>query len=297
MTASVRTEIPRIAITGTAGEIGGRVATLLAEHGVAQRLAVPAARHAPRPARADVVEIGGRADRRGLTAALLGIDTFLLLPGDDGFGAARDERPAIQAALEAGVRRVVLLSALGADPDATWDAARQHWLIERDLQDSGMAWTIARAGLPIDLLPQLVTVDGEIAGPAADGRVSAVSRDDLARALVALVLGDGHDGRVYDLTGSESLSLGDVAAVMAHSTRQSVRYRPTTREEASAALATRYDDPAERSSRLSIFGAIATGELGVTTGALAGLLGEAPTTLPQWLRQYPFALVHVGPLF
>ena len=70
MTAPVRLETPRIAVAGATGEVGGRVAQLLAARGIAQRLPVRASRRSPRPDRADVVEFGGYEDRRGLVAAL-----------------------------------------------------------------------------------------------------------------------------------------------------------------------------------------------------------------------------------
>lgn len=50
--------------------------------------------------------------------------------------------------------------------------------------------------------------DGVIRGPAANGRVAAVARSDVARAAVVVVLSKprAHAGRTYDLRGAEAIS-------------------------------------------------------------------------------------------
>ena len=58
----------------------------------------------------------------------------------------------------------------------------------------------------------MVGADGVIRGPAGEGRVGAVSRDDVADVAVAVVLGGAeHDGRTYDATGPEVITLHEAA--------------------------------------------------------------------------------------
>ena len=48
--------------------------------------------------------------------------------------------------------------------------------------------------LYMDFIPNMVGADGVIRGPAGDGRVSAILRDDVAAAAAAVLRRDGHDG-------------------------------------------------------------------------------------------------------
>ena len=294
MSAPTRIGAPRVAVAGATGEVGSRVAQLLAARGIAQRLPVRAARRAPRPAHADVVEIGGYEDRRGMVAALDGIETFLLIPGHETTDRVEAHRAAIEAAVEAGVQRIVQLSFVGAAPDATFTYARDHWQTEQDLKASGLDWTIARMNFYLDVLPQFVLTSGEIAGPAGDGRVAAVARDDVALALVGLITGQDHEGKTYELTGPESLSFRQIAAIMSRSGRHRVHYRPETVDEAVVSRAHLSATDKEREGWISTYTAVAAGELERITDDVETLSGEPPMSLAEWLRAYPFSLVHVG---
>lgn len=296
MTAPVRLAAPQIAVAGATGEVGGRVAQLLAAQGVAQRLPVRAARRAPRPHLADVVEVGGYEDRRGMRAALEGIHTFLLIPGHEASSRVDAHRAAIETAIEAGVQRIVQLSFVGAAPDATFSYARDHWQTEQDVKASGLDWTIARMNFFLDVLPTFVSRQGEIAGPAGDGRMAAISRDDVALALAALVTGDGHSGRTYQLTGPESLNFIEIAGTLGRSCRQRIRYRDQPLEEAIAARAELPATDAEREGWISTYTAVAAGELAEVSRDVEALTGEPAMTLAEWLRAYPFSLMHVGAL-
>ncbi len=63
-----------------------------------------------------------------------------------------------------------------------------------------------------DFLPRMVSPDGVIAGPADKGRVAAVARDDVAAVAAAVVAGEGHDGRTYEVTGPRAVTLAEEAA-------------------------------------------------------------------------------------
>lgn len=290
MTAPTRIAAPTIAVAGATGEIGGRVAQLLAARGIAQRLPVRAARRAPRPELAEVVEVGGYEDRRGMEAAFEGIETFLLVPVDAPGVQTDAHRAVIEAAAAAGVQRIVQLSSVGADPGSPSRIAREHAEIEQLVKASGLAWTVARMNVLLDLLPTLVGRDGRLAGPGGDGRVAAVARDDVALALAQLLTSGGHDGRTYELTGDESLSFREIAAIMGRSCRQRIRFHNEPLASAAAPSAEIFE------ARSALFAAAAAGELGGVTRDVASLTGEPPMTLAEWLRAYPFSLVHVGAL-
>ena len=97
--------------------------------------------------------------------------------------------------------RIVYLSFLNAAPDATFTLARDHWATEQHIRAAGVPFTFARMSLYLDFIPRMAGSDGVIAGPAGEGRVAVVARDDVADVVAALLASDGHDGRAYDVTG------------------------------------------------------------------------------------------------
>lgn len=263
-----------IAVTGAAGQVGGRVAAALPE---ARRLTRKDAEY---------------RDTVRMRQALDGVDTLLLVSGRESADRLAEHRSAVDAAVGAGVRRIVYLSFAGAAPDCTFTFGRDHWHTEQYIRQTGLRWTFLRDNLYQEMLPMLAGEDGVIRGPAGDGRVAAVSYDDVAAcAVVALTSstnsagtsagtgtstgtrdetgdGDGHDGRTYDLTGPEALTLHEVAA------RLGVRYVPETVEEAYASRA-HYGVPAfEVAGWVSSYEAIAAGELAVVSGDVERLTGR-----------------------
>ena len=287
---------PRIAIGGATGEVGGRIARLLAQRGVEQRLIVRDTARAPALAGARPAQVGGYEDLDGMTAALDGIETFLLVPGHETSDRVSAHRVAIDAAVRAGVRRIVQLSFVGAAEHATFTYARHHWATEQDLKASGLAWTIAHMNFYLDVLPQFVLPSGDLAGPAGDGRVAAVARDDVAAAVTELLATGGHDGKTYELTGPESLTLAEVALTMARQSGRTISYLRETVEEAYAARAHYEATDVEREGWVTTYTAIAAGELEAVTGDVEALTGRAPQSLAQWLAAHPLALAHVDTL-
>ena len=64
----------------------------------------------------------------------------------------------------------------------------------------------------LDFLPFMAGAEGVIRGPAGDGRVAPVARDDIADVAVAVLLGEGHERATYDVTGAELKTMAEWAA-------------------------------------------------------------------------------------
>src|SRR4051812_9905940 len=107
-----------IAITGATGALGGRLAARLADHGVHQRLIVRDAGRAPRLDGAEIAVAAGYRDRAAMVQALRGTGTLFLVSGREAADRVAEHVSAVDAAVEAGVRRVVYTSFMGAAPDA-----------------------------------------------------------------------------------------------------------------------------------------------------------------------------------
>jgi len=276
-----------LAVTGATGGLGGRVARALSARGVEQRLLVRDPARAPRlpgatPRRTSY------ADRALAAASLEGVRTLLMVSAAESADRLEQHLAFADAAAEAGVEHIVYTSFYGAAPEATFTLARDHWATEQHLRASGMAFTFLRDNLYLDFLPDLVGEDGVIRGPAGDGRVAAVTRDDIAASAVAVLLHAGdHAGATYDLTGPEALTFTEIAAILTERTGRPVSYHDETIEEAYASRRRWEAPPWQYDAWVSTYTAVARGELAGVTDHVESLTGRPPTGLAAYLHRRP----------
>ncbi|MDR7274124.1 SDR family oxidoreductase [Catenuloplanes atrovinosus] len=272
-----------IAVTGVTGHLGGAVARRLSAAGLPLRLLARSPERAPALPHATVVP-ASYGDRPAAERALHGVEVALMVSAAESADRVDQHRAFIDAAAAAGVRHLVYISFLGAAPDATFTLARDHHATEEHLRASGLTWTALRDNLYADFLLTLPGPDGVIRGPAADGRVSAVSRSDVADCAAAVLRTPApHANRVYHLTGPEAVSLADVAALLTRHTGRPITYHPETLPEAYASRA-HYAAPTwQLDAWISTYTAIASGSLSPVTDHVALLSGHPATPITALL--------------
>ena len=203
-----------------------------------------------------------------------------------GIDPPREQAVAIEAARRAGVGRVVFASFLAAKVESPFIVAPFLVYAECKLRQSGLGWTILRNGMYADLLVDYVpgiAATGRIPYPAGDGRVSYISRDDLARASAAACLDEGHADHVYELTGPDALSNTELAGIVSRLTGKPVRYAPASDEEF-AGMCRKLGLPEGVARMLvSLYRAVARGDLGAVTDHVEMLTGKPPEKLESCL--------------
>ena len=282
-----------IGVTGATGGLGGRVAERLARAGVTQRLIVREAARAPRLEGAEPVEAAGYHDRDSMRRALEGVDTLLLVSAAEDEDRVALHRNAIDAAADADVARIVYTSFVGAAPDSTFTFARDHFHTEEHIRTTDLVHTFVRSSLYLDFLPLLCGPDGVIRGPAGDGQVAPVGRDDVADVIAVALTGHGHEGQSYDVTGSELLTMDDAAAELSRATRRQIRFEHETLEQARESRRSSEAPAWMIEGWVTTYAAIAAGELAVLTEVVAELCGHEPRRLGDWLRENPESLRHL----
>ncbi|WP_433521492.1 NAD(P)H-binding protein [Nocardia pseudovaccinii] len=125
------------------------------------------------------------------------------------------------------VSRVVLLS--GHDnhevPEDSWGAR-----VERAVQDGPSPWTVVRPGPFMDLLVDesyllpAIRERSAIELPMGPAGMGLIDVRDIAEVIVAALLGDGHTGQLYHLTGQEAPTLNEVAARMSTALGRTIEY-------------------------------------------------------------------------
>jgi NAD(P)H dehydrogenase (quinone) len=286
-----------IVVTGASGQVGRRLALRLAAEGAHQRLVVRDPDRAPSipGTSTEVVTSPGDHDVRSMRAAFAGARTVFLVSGREAAGRVADHRAAVDAAVDAGVERVVYLSFMGAAPEATFTFARDHWVTEEHVRASGLRFTFLRDCLYHDAVPHFVGQDGVIRGPAGHGRMAGVAHDDVADVATAVLLAPGqeHDGAAYDVTGPAAYSLDEAAAALSRATGRTITYVPETLDEAYASRAAYGAEQWEVDGWVSSYSAIAAGELATVSPVVERLSGRPAQSFADWLTVNPDAWAHL----
>ena len=226
-----------IGVAGATGGLGGRVAERLAARGVEQRLIVRDPSRAPSHAGAEVVQGGDYGDGEAMRRALDGVEVVFLPsagehPDRVRCTAPRSTPPPRPASAGSSTRR-----SWARRRTATFTFGRDHFHTEEHIRASGVGFTFLRDSMYLEYVPFFASAEGVIRGPAGDGRVGAVARDDIADVAVAALLDPQHEGRTYEVTGREAFTLAEAAEIIARHTGREIRYVEETLEEARASRA------------------------------------------------------------
>jgi NAD(P)H dehydrogenase (quinone) len=271
-----------IGITGATGGVGTRVAERLAARAQAQRLIVRETERAPALG-AEVREASSYGARDEMREALEGVETLFLIPAKESADRLSQHFTAVDAAFDAGVRRIVYLSFVG-DARSSFTLGREHAATEDHIRASGLPWVFPRMNLYMDFIPSMVGADGVIRGPADEGRFAAVLRDDIADAVAAVLASpEAHEGHAYDLTGPEAFTLAEAAEEMSRAWDREISFVNETLEEARASRAVYGAPDWEVEAWISSYVAIAEGELEQVSDGVERLAGHPPRSLRDWL--------------
>jgi NAD(P)H dehydrogenase (quinone) len=283
-----------IGVAGATGGLGSRIAAGLAERGVEQRLIVRDPARAPSLPGAEVVQAAGYDDGEAMRRAFDGVDVlFLPSAGEHPDRVNALHRPAVEAAVAAGVERLVYTSFLGAAPDCTFTFGRDHFHTENLIREAGIGFTFLRDSIYLDFVPFLAGADGVIRGPAGDGRVAAVARDDIADVALAALLSDEHAGAAYELSGGEAFTMTEAAEIITRETGREVRFVNETLEEARESRRPSGAPDWEIEGWVTTYAAIAAGELDVVTDHVERIAGHPPMTLVELLEHHPESWEHL----
>jgi len=185
-------------------------------------------------------------------------------------GAVDTVRAFAELAVRSGARRIVLLSGRG-EPEAE--------RAEQAVRDTGAELTVLRStwfmqNFSEDYMLEHV-LSGEIRLPGGDVPTPFVDIEDLADVAVAALTDDRHAGRVYELTGPQSLTFDDAAALIAAAGRP-VTYVPVTLEQHAAELR-EHGVPDEVVELLTyLFAEVVDGRNAGTTDGVREALGREP---------------------
>ncbi|ENV71854.1 hypothetical protein F946_01308 [Acinetobacter johnsonii ANC 3681] len=226
----------KIAITGATGQLGNLVIEQLLQLTAAQNI-VALVRNVDKAEHFKAQSIELREfdyDRpETLVPALSGIDKLLLISANEIGRRTPQHQAVIDAAKVAGIPYLAYTSLLRADTSPL-GLAQEHRETEKLIQDSGITYTFLRNNWYSEnyLASVAHTIEiGTLFGAAQDGRISSASRIDYAEAAAKVLTSIGHENKTYELAGSESFRLSDLATLIGQAANKDIIYQNLSAEE------------------------------------------------------------------
>jgi NAD(P)H dehydrogenase (quinone) len=281
-----------IGVTGATGGVGSRVV----RHLLARPDAPPVVAIARRP---ESVPEAARPDARkahyddpaSLRAAFAGIDTLVFV-SSDGVDQVmrRHHEHVVDAAIHAGVRRVVYSSILDVSLDSSFYYSPIHRETEARLSSS-VATCFARTSifdeffLETWIAPALVT--GTLALPAGEGGMSLITREDTASAL-ADAAASNLEG-VLELTGPAAIAADEVARIAQAEAGRTLRYEDLDDDTYRRRLGEEGEPGWLIEAYASMFTSVREGRYAKVSTDVAELTGRPPDRFEAFVRSAAFA--------
>jgi len=278
----------KIGVSGASGHLGRAVVSELLQrpggHEVVAITRTPDTVSGPAQGR-----FGDYNRPESLAEAYAGLDRVLIITTVDPEPGKRGAQnvAAIDAAVKAGVKHIVFMSAAGARQAEEPELGTPYWWGEQRLIATAPAWTILRMNFYAESFAQqaqMSLAQGVLAG-LAENRVAFVSRDDVAAAAAGILIGDGHAGATYNATGPERLSGAQRAALVAEITGQPLAFLVITEEQLRAGLTQASLPEQVVNTVISIQASFASGAFDILTGDVERLGGRAPKPLRDVLAE------------
>jgi len=282
-----------ILVTGASGNAGGAVLKEVLK----TNRPVKGMYRSPADAAKASVEVGAViadfADRGSLGRALEGVEAVYLV-----CSPVRElvelEGNMVDACQAAGVRHVVLNSALGAG-DYRKSFPSWHRRVEDKLSASGLDYTIVR---PNSFMQNILTyyassirTEGAFYAAMGNARTSFIDVRDVAAVAARTLTSPGHAGKTYELNGPEALTYGEVAEKITQASGRRVQYVDIpVAQQKQAMLDQRLPDWLV-TALLDLQAYYTGGKGGEVDDVISTILGRAPRTMDQFLADFADSFV------
>jgi NAD(P)H dehydrogenase (quinone) len=232
----------------------------------------------------------GDFDRpESLPAAFAGAERMLFISTLDIGRRLEQARTAVDAAVAAGIQRIVYTSGLNSTPANPAFVAPEHAGTDDLVRESGVDWTILGNGLYSELrVPFAVqaVATGEYRHNAGSGRTAYVSRVDCAAVAAGTLVQDGHRNVTYDVTGPELHTEAEIAGLIAEVSGRPIEVVELSDEERVAGFIAAGYDEFSAGSAASWGTAIRVGALDGVSSVVPDVTGRPGRTVREVLVQH-----------
>ncbi len=275
-----------IVVTGANGKLGRAIAERLSERIPASEVGVSVRdveNAAALRARGIRVRQGTFTDPASLRDSFEGASQlFLVSSGTTAGDTLIQHRNAIDAALAAGVRRIVYTSHMGASDTSHFPPMRNHAATETMLRESGLPFTSLRNGFYASagiMFMGNALETGKLIAPE-DGPVSWTAHADLVEAAVAVLTEEGRfEGPTPPLTSSSAVDMTEIAAIASELTGRAIDRVIVSDEDYRASMVARGTPEVVVNIAMGMFLASRAREFAAVDPTLEKLIGRRPLSM------------------
>ena len=220
---------------GASGHTGKETVRLLVERGVPVRTVARDPLRAMTTSELAGAELftGDSSRPETLSGAFEGVEKLYLVPPTV---PKWDEVQSqlIDMAQANGVQHIVRISTVGTASDAVSMTLRSHWKGEREMEQSGMAYTHIRSNSFFqNCLFDAASIKNEdrFFGCVGKVRYAKVDTRDLASVITLALTESGHENQAYTLTGPEALTYDDMAMGLSRALGRDIAYCDVSNDE------------------------------------------------------------------
>ena len=276
-----------ILVTGATGNVGSQVVQQLIAAGITPRVAVRSLKKADTLKQAGAEPVEMDLDKpETVQPAFEGVENvFLVSP----FVPNMVQLAAIlvEAAKKANLKQVVRLSAL-SQPGTT--LSKWHGDVEKMIEDSGIPFTFLRPnGFMqnfVNSMADTIKTQNAFYMPIGDGKVSLVDTRDLAAVAVAALTNNGHEGKAYDITGSEALSNHQAAAIFSQVLGRTINYVDIPEDAARQGMQNAGMPDVIVNALLELYTSYKAGQAATVSPVVEQVTGKKPISFEQFARDY-----------
>jgi uncharacterized protein YbjT (DUF2867 family) len=277
-----------ILVTGASGNAGGQVLDHVVKAGLPVRAMYRSETDAKNAPAGVPVAIADFSDRAAMDRALQGVDEVYLVCGPVP-ELVELETKAIQACKAAGVRHLVLNSALGA---GVFDASfpRWHTEVEKALADSGIRHTIIRPNSfmqnIVNYYAPAIRTQGAFYSSMGDARVSFIDTRDIGAFVAKLFSSQQHQGKTYELNGPEAVTYAQLAELISQVTGTAARYVDIPVAQQRQAMLEQGMPAWQVDALLDLQRYYTEGGGGAVDNVFADVVGRQPLRLVEFLKEF-----------
>lgn len=238
-----------------------------------------------------IVRQADYCDYKSLEGAFAGISSALQIStvGVDVNTAKQHEKNVVDAMVKNRLRRIVYTSMVKTRPNAIFQGTEAHYNTEKLIKDTSIPYTFFRNNMYFEAIPHLIgdALDSnKILYPSGEGRVSFVSRKDIAEAIATVLTEVTHPNKTYEITGSQAFTFDELAKQinprMKHSNIPEIQYKKILQSY-------KLSDPVV-DLLLSMARGIKAGEFSHTSNDLESILGRKRLSLSEYIKTLKYVV-------
>ena len=277
--------MPKIAVTGVTGNLGGIVSRLCKKNGIEVRNLARNVEKAEKLGFSNVFK-SSYDKSEDTVKSLEGIEVLFMVSGSENPNRVQQHKDFIDAAKIAGVSHIIYLSFYNASKNSIFTLGRDHYATEEYIKENGFKYTFLRDNFYADFFVDLCREYGEIKGPAENGKVSAVVRSDVSEVVAKILENPGKcENQTLNMTGPEELSMDEIVKTVSKYFGKEIKYIEETVEEAYESRKIWKAEQWEYDSWVSTYTAIAENEQSGISNDIEKVLGRKATSLVEYLEK------------